>query len=283
MHMLYSKKSDKVISEMKVVLDAGHGGFDEGIVHEGRKEKDDNLDLALAVGKLLKEKGIDVGYTRVSDVYEAPIRKAQIANDQKADLLVSLHRNFSSSSYQYSGVESLIYKRGSISEQVAEEINKRLENVGFQNLGVVVKENPAILRRTEMPAILVRVGSIYNAADNELFDEKFDQVADAIAGGIYKGVTGNEWVSTLQKENITEEVQTSAIEGKYLVQFSLFQEQNNAERFVNSMIDIGYPLRIAEKGAAYVVEAADIETLVQAKSLELDLNMLGYDTIVMFE
>ena len=150
-------------------------------------------------------------------------------------------------------------------------------------MGVVVKEDPAILRRTEMPAILVRVGSIYNAADNELFDEKFDQVADAIAGGIYKGVTGNEWVSTLQKENITEEVQTSTIEGKYLVQFSLFQEQNNAERFVNSMIDIGYPLRIAEKGAAYVVEAADIETLVQAKSLELDLNMLGYDTIVMFE
>ena len=43
-----------------VILDAGHGGWDNGAMYNGRKEKDDNLKLALAVGKKLEDKGIGV-------------------------------------------------------------------------------------------------------------------------------------------------------------------------------------------------------------------------------
>ena len=53
-----------------IVIDAGHGGFDNGAMYQGRKEKNDNLDLALAVGNLLKQKGYDVIFTRDSDVYQ---------------------------------------------------------------------------------------------------------------------------------------------------------------------------------------------------------------------
>ncbi len=63
-----------------IVIDAGHGGFDNGAMYQGRKEKNDNLDLALAVGNLLKQKGYDVIFTRDSDVYQSPYEKAQIAN-----------------------------------------------------------------------------------------------------------------------------------------------------------------------------------------------------------
>ncbi len=52
----------------KVVIDAGHGGADFGATYNVRKEKDDNLDLARAVGKILSQNGIDVVYTRTSDV-----------------------------------------------------------------------------------------------------------------------------------------------------------------------------------------------------------------------
>ena len=51
----------------KVVVDAGHGGSDPGAVYEGRQEKDDNLALALAVGSILAENGVDVVYTRTDD------------------------------------------------------------------------------------------------------------------------------------------------------------------------------------------------------------------------
>ena len=54
----------------KVVIDAGHGGTDPGAVYKGRQEKDDNLRLALAVGRILSQNGVDVVYTRTTDVYQ---------------------------------------------------------------------------------------------------------------------------------------------------------------------------------------------------------------------
>lgn len=78
----------------KVILDAGHGGsVDPGAVYQGRQEKNDNLRLALAVGQILTENGVDVGYTRVQDVYQSPLQKAQMANNWDADYFVSFHRN----------------------------------------------------------------------------------------------------------------------------------------------------------------------------------------------
>ena len=63
-----------------IMLDAGHGGQDPGAVYKGRQEKNDNLKLALAVGEILKNKGIDISYTRTGDVYQTPFEKAQLAN-----------------------------------------------------------------------------------------------------------------------------------------------------------------------------------------------------------
>ena len=58
-----------------IMLDAGHGGRDPGAVYNGRREKDDTLSLTLAIGELLQERGIDVLYTRTTDIYESPIRR----------------------------------------------------------------------------------------------------------------------------------------------------------------------------------------------------------------
>ena len=65
----------------KIVLDAGHGGTDPGAIYKERKEKDDNLELTLAVGKILEDNGIDVVYTRTTDIYQTPFEKAKIANE----------------------------------------------------------------------------------------------------------------------------------------------------------------------------------------------------------
>ena len=64
----------------KIVLDAGHGGTDPGAIYKEKKEKDDNLALTLAVGKILEDNGVDVVYTRTEDVYQTPFEKARIAN-----------------------------------------------------------------------------------------------------------------------------------------------------------------------------------------------------------
>ena len=77
----------------KVIIDAGHGGMDPGAIHEGRMEKNDTLNLALAVRDILKKNGVDVVYTRTDDVYDTPFEKAQIANRDGGDFLISIHRN----------------------------------------------------------------------------------------------------------------------------------------------------------------------------------------------
>ena len=171
-----------------VFLDAGHGGVNPGATFEGRRESDDALELTLAIGNILEENGIDVEYSRVNDIYESPTQKAREANESGADYFVSIHRNSSVKPEQYSGIESLVYAKGLRSEELANNINRELEQVGFINLGISERPNLAVLRRTQMPAVLVEVGFINTARDNELLDTRFYEVANAIAQGIIETV-----------------------------------------------------------------------------------------------
>ncbi len=86
-----------------VVLDAGHGGSNPGAVYQGRQEKDDALALTLAIGQILEENGIEVYYTRTTDIYESPEHKAQEGNAVQGDYFVSIHRNSSPYPNQYTG------------------------------------------------------------------------------------------------------------------------------------------------------------------------------------
>lgn len=167
-----------------VVLDAGHGGANPGATYNGRREKDDTLAIALAVGGILEENGVDVYYTRTTDVYESPYQKAQEGNEVGADYFVSIHRNSSPYPNQYTGVETLVYNRFGAAARLAENINERLEQVGYENQGVNVRPELVVLNATDMPSVLVEVGFINTDADNELLDERFAETASAIAGGI---------------------------------------------------------------------------------------------------
>ena len=168
----------------KIMIDAGHGGLDNGATYNGRTEKNDNLNLALALGDALAALGYDVEFTRTTDVYDSPTRKAQIGNESGADFFVSLHRNAATYPNQYNGVETLVYNDSGIAYDMAENVDAELAKLGFENLGVEVRKNLAVLRRTNMPAILVETGFIDSDKDNYLFDYNFEQIADAIARGI---------------------------------------------------------------------------------------------------
>ena len=193
------------MADYKIALDAGHGGSDPGAVYKGRQEKEDTLDLTLAVGDILKKNGIDVYYTRTTDEYETPFKKATDANNSGADLFVSIHRNSSENPNQYSGVETLVYSDTGLKAEVARNINNQLEDAGFKNLGVDERKNLVVLKRTKMPAFLVEAGFINNDKDNYLFDEEFDSIAQAIADGILESIpSGRPGNTTSNKSNRTD-------------------------------------------------------------------------------
>lgn len=193
------------MADYRIALDAGHGGSDPGAVYKGRQEKDDTLDLTLAVGDILKKNGIDVYYTRTTDEYETPFKKATDANNSGADLFVSIHRNSSENPNQYSGIETLVYSDTGLKAEVARNINNQLEDAGFKNLGVDERKNLVVLKRTKMPAVLVEAGFINNDKDNYLFDEEFDSIAQAIADGILESIpSGRPGNTTSNKSNRTD-------------------------------------------------------------------------------
>lgn len=193
------------MADYRIALDAGHGGSDPGAVYKDRREKDDTLDLTLAVGDILKKNGIDVYYTRTTDEYETPFKKATDANNSGADLFVSIHRNSSENPNQYSGVETLVYSDTGLKAEVARNINNQLEDAGFKNLGVDERKNLVVLKRTKMPAVLVEAGFINNDKDNYLFDEEFDSIAQAIADGILESIpSGRSGNTTSNKSNRTD-------------------------------------------------------------------------------
>lgn len=207
-----------------IMLDAGHGGTDPGAVYNGRREKDDTLRLVLAIGQILQNRGVDVEYTRTTDIYETPFQKAMEANEAGVDYFVSIHRNSFEQDNIVSGVESLVYDLSGIKYRMAENINANLETVGFVNLGVKARPNLVVLKRTKMPAVLVEVGFLNSNTDNQLFDENFDDIALAIADGIL------ETLEEVARESAVNQTET----GQEMLSSESGESRQNGADFENS-------------------------------------------------
>jgi N-acetylmuramoyl-L-alanine amidase len=98
---LPAKGTDQLLpartGKIRIVLDAGHGGWDSGTVgRQGLLEKDLVLDVTQRLGRLLQERlGVEVMFTRTSDTYLPLEQRADFANAAQADLFVSVHANYS--------------------------------------------------------------------------------------------------------------------------------------------------------------------------------------------
>ncbi len=94
-------------SKFRVVLDPGHGAKDYGAVYHGFIEKNIALNVALKVGQLLEKEGIQVVYTRKTDVFIELDERCNIANRAKANVFVSIHCNGEAKKAAY-GTETFV-------------------------------------------------------------------------------------------------------------------------------------------------------------------------------
>lgn len=181
-------------------ISPGHGGSDPGATGPtGLKEKDVNLKIALKVGNLLKNQGLNINYTRTTDMrYSENLSadlsaRARFANDSKARYFLSIHNN-SASNPTATGTETYALAPGGEGEKLARAIQESLvAAIKLPNRGVKFA-NFAVLRETAMPAALVEVCFINNPKEEALLrDEVFlDKVAIAIAQGVMKFL-GRQW------------------------------------------------------------------------------------------
>lgn len=173
-----------------IFIDPGHGGIDSGSCAGKRYEKNDTLKISKLVKKDLEDLGFKVYMSRTEDVDVDRAERGVMANDKKARLFVSIHRNKAT---EGEGVEIYISSENDReSNLLAANIIKALASNGFTNRGItsgtLVSSSEDYYENSipEMPSCLIELGFIQNSADNKLFDEKLELNADAIAKAIEK-------------------------------------------------------------------------------------------------
>jgi N-acetylmuramoyl-L-alanine amidase len=186
-----------------VVVDAGHGGHDNGAVRNGLVEKILALDTAQRLERLLKKRGFTVVMTRTDDRFLELFDRAQIANQFPRALFVSVHYN-DNATESGEGVETLYATEkvagsngGLFAKKVeappadkgagfAEAIHRQvISRLGVLDRGTKARQL-AVLRHTRCPAILVEGGFINNPADaKRVRDPAYrERLASAVAEGI---------------------------------------------------------------------------------------------------
>jgi len=183
-------------SDKLVVIDPGHGGHDPGAVYKSVREKDLNLDIALRLNELLKEKNIKTYMMREDDSFVSLYERAYIANSLNASLFLSIHNNAMDNT-AYGGTMTLCYPARSNSKdftgqafaQIVQE--NLIKKLGTADRKVVNRPNLVVLKATKMPAALAEVAFITNAADrNNLQNATFRQkAAQALCDAIIQALT----------------------------------------------------------------------------------------------
>lgn len=178
----------------KVFIDQGHNpqGFNAGAEGNGLREQDINYQVGVYLAELLNENGnFETLLSRptpetVLGTSNSTSLQARVnaANEWQADCFVSIHCNASENPLA-NGTEVYVYSRESAAFALAQNIQDEIvARLGTKDLGVKENSSLYVLRRTQMPAVLVELAFITNMGDADLL--RYDQYQFAYA--IYLGI-----------------------------------------------------------------------------------------------
>jgi len=212
---------DPPASLFKVVIDAGHGGRDEGCMGKNSMEKHITLSIAQKLGRKIKSRFADVEiiYTRQSDVFVPLDKRAEIANQAKGDVFISIHCNAlrknkihgaevyvmddspasknitqliqcendavrleENYSKKYGGHKHSARGYEAESMKLARKVQEQFRAAGRKTLGIK-KEPFVVLRMTYMPGVLIESGFLTNSKEEDylLSNAGQEQIAEALA------------------------------------------------------------------------------------------------------
>lgn len=177
-----------------ICIDPGHGmGSDTGAAGNGLQEDDVTLDVGLRVGKILKDHGVNVVYTRTEDERSAPIdlnsslqKRCDISNNANAKYFVCIHCN-SFSEESANGTETLVNQDNPEATKLAQAIQNSIVNeVGTYSRGLKDGNWLYVVKHTNASAVLTELGFLTNKSDAEKLssDSYRQKFAQAIADGI---------------------------------------------------------------------------------------------------
>lgn len=177
-----------------IVLDAGHGGKDEGARVKNFEEKKLTLRTTYLVKKHLEDLGYRVVMTRARDVFLPLGTRVTLANRRDPSLFVSIHYN-SALSPAAKGIEVYYYGKGPVkrrgeSKRLASQILDQMIFMTNASSRGVKQGNFQVIRDTVMPAVLVEAGFITNSEERQNLGSQayLDKLALGVARGVDKYV-----------------------------------------------------------------------------------------------
>jgi N-acetylmuramoyl-L-alanine amidase len=232
----------------KIVIDPGHGGFDTGTIGpNGLLEKDLVLDVSRRLGKLLEARlGAEVDYTRRDDTFIPLETRTAIANQDQADLFISVHAN-SSRDPDARGVETyylnfsssaealeVAARENAVSEKSIHELQDLVKRIALQekidesrefatdvesalHSGLALK-NPGLRDRgvkkapfivligANMPSILAEVSFVSNPGDERRLETS--EFRQRIAESLYRGIA--KYVGGLSGVKVASKIEKTA-------------------------------------------------------------------------
>lgn len=180
-----------------IVIDAGHGGVDAGVV--GIKTQTKESDINLSISKKLKGYFVDAGFsvvmTRVSNggLYGLPTngfkrrdmtKRKDIIENSGADMVISVHQNYCPISSRRGG-QTFFNPDSENGKNLADCIQKELNSLcGIKNYDALAGDY-FMLKCTQNPSVIVECGFLSNAEDEKLLIS--DEYQEKIAYSIFKG------------------------------------------------------------------------------------------------
>lgn len=169
---------------MKWYLDFGHGGHDPGAIGQNKtKESDVVLEIGLIIKNNLEKSGQTVITTRETDKYYSLDSRSIKANNYRCDYFVSLHLN-SAANKSAKGCEVWVYDKNSKVYNLSSSLCKNLSTkLNTSNRGVKVSKDFSVLKKTNMPALLIEIDFISNLyVENALKSNKYiNDIANTIS------------------------------------------------------------------------------------------------------
>lgn len=180
-----------------IVIDPGHGGEEyPGCVYDGILERDLNLLIAFRVRDFLEEIGYRVVLTREDNTPISPEDRAAIAENIKADALISIHQNALEDDIVTDGIETWYNEQTNESNMLlAEYIQNETANIAkAKNRGLWLSEKLVILRDVSMPSCLIETGFLSSNTERVLLTspDYQDNIAQGIVNGIEKFFENND-------------------------------------------------------------------------------------------
>lgn len=176
--------------EWTVVLDAGHGGKDVGTNSGKIYEKDINLNVTRLIQEMLEEQGVNVVMTRDKDTFLKLQERVDLANEEDADLFVSIHCNSYEDDASIKGMDCYYPEGSELGEEYAKYIMEVVETCKDIKSRGYREETYYVTEHSEAPAVLIELGFMTNASEcKKLNSESYQQLlAEELSAGILHGL-----------------------------------------------------------------------------------------------